>query len=132
VGVTREEVCTKLNIVIIYKAVWTNINYCSSAYIVKAHSSCWTFINYFIIFVIHRNFLFQLHRTASSRIVNILRFYTVIPQLDPIRNLPPSQCSQFWETLSWSFLMSSLLVLPAAMLLGTESSSWIRVFMQSR
>ena len=47
-------------------------------------------------------------------------------------NLPPSQCSQFWETLSWSFLMSSLLVLPPAMLLGTESSSWIRVFMQSR
>ena len=41
-------------------------------------------------------------------------------------------CSQFWETLSWSFLMSSLSVLPAAMLLGSHPHSWIKVFVLCR
>ena len=43
-----------------------------------------------------------------------------------------SYCSQFWETLSWSFLMSSLSVLPAAMLLGSHPHSWIKVFVLCR
>ena len=43
-----------------------------------------------------------------------------------------SHYSQFWETLSWSFLMSSLSVLPAAMLLRSHPHSWIRVFVLCR